>query len=179
MNAHVERLRQLVTPPEGVARRADWEDVIGELGVGLPSDYRDLMYTFGGGRVDGYLWVLEPRCSNRHYELLRSLAERDEAFEMLWEDGEAKPAQLESPGARVIPWASTDNGEYLYWLVESGSPPDEWTVMVNEARGDWWEHFDVGCVELLGQLLSGEVRSEILSSSFPLPVHEFRASGSF
>ncbi|MFJ8142616.1 SMI1/KNR4 family protein [Streptomyces sp. NPDC096013] len=179
MNAHVERLSRLVTPPDGVSRRTDWEDVISELGIGLPSDYRDLIDTFGGGRVDGYLWVLEPRCSNRHYELFRALAERDEAFEMLWEDGEPKPAQLESPGARVIPWASTDNGEYLYWLVESGSPPDEWTVMVNEARGDWWEHFDVGCVELLVQLLSGEVHSEILSSSFPLPVHEFRASGSF
>lgn len=67
----------------------------------------------------------------------------------------------------------------LYWLVHPGSHPDEWTAMVNEARGEWWEHYDVGCVELLVQLLAGEVRSEILSSSFPFQVHEFRASGRF
>lgn len=179
MNAHVERLTQLVAPPAGAAPRADWDDVARELEVGLPGDYRALIDTYGGGRFDEYLWVLEPRCPNRHYDLLRSVAERDEAFEMLWEDGEPKPAQLESPGSRVIPWASTDNGEFLYWLVQPGSRPDEWTVMVNEARGEWWEHFDVGCAELLARLLTGEIRSEILSSSFPLQVHEFRSSGSF
>jgi hypothetical protein len=179
VNAHVERLTQLVAPPEGAAPRVDWDDVARELEVGLPGDYRVLIDTYGGGRFDGYLWVLEPRCSNRYYDLLRSVAERDEAFEMLWEDGEPKPVQLESPGSRVIPWASTDNGEFLYWLVHPGSDPDEWTVMVNEARGEWWEHYDIGCAELLVQLLSGEVRSEILSSSFPLQIHEFRASGSF
>lgn len=81
--------------------------------------------------------------------------------------------------SRVIPWATTDNGEYLYWLVLPGSHPDEWTAMVNEARGDWWEHFDVGCVQMLARLLTGDIRLEILSSSFPTPVHEFRVSGGF
>ncbi|MFF5185530.1 SMI1/KNR4 family protein [Streptomyces sp. NPDC000345] len=179
MNAHVERLTRMVAPPEGAVRRADWDEMVRALGVGLPGDYRALIDTYGGGRFDGYLWLLEPRCANRHYDLLRSVAERDEAFEMLWDDGEPKPAQLEAPDTRVIPWASTDNGEFLYWLVRPGSHPDEWTVMVNEARGDWWEHFEIGCAELLVRLLAGEVRSEILSSSFPMTVHEFRASGTF
>ncbi|MBV7699223.1 SMI1/KNR4 family protein [Streptomyces sp. TRM70350] len=180
MNAHVERLTNLVVPPEDAGRRQDWDDVARELGLGLPADYRELIDTYGGGRFDAYLWLLEPRCPNRHYDLHRSVAERDEGFEMLWEDGEPKPVQLlESPGSRVIPWASTDNGEFLYWLAHPEIHPDDWTVMVNEARGAWWEHFDVGCAELLVRLLTGEVRSEILSSSFPLEVHEFRASRSF
>ncbi|MET8164227.1 SMI1/KNR4 family protein [Streptomyces sp. NPDC005329] len=180
MNAHVERLTQLVAPPERAAPRADWAVLAEELGIELPGDYRELIDTYGGGRFDGYLWLLEPRCANRHYDLTRHIAERDEAFEMLWEDGEPKPEQLESsPSSRVIPWATTDNGEYLYWLVRPGSHPDEWTVMVNEARGDWWEHFDVGCAEILGKLLAGETRSKILSSSFPARMHEFAASRSF
>ncbi|MFI5793429.1 SMI1/KNR4 family protein [Streptomyces sp. NPDC051677] len=179
MNAHVERLTQLVAPPENAVLRADWADVAQEFGTELPGDYRELIDAYGGGRFDGYLWVLEPRCANRHYDLLRHVAEREEAFEMLWEDGEPKPEQLQSSGSRVIPWATTGNGEYLYWLARLGSHPDEWTVMVNEARGDWWEHFNFGCAEILVQLLTGEVRSEILSSSFPARVHEFKASGSF
>lgn len=179
MNPHVERLTRLVAPPDVPPLHKDWDGVISELGTGLPGDYVDLIDTYGGGRFDGYLWFLEPRCANRHYDLERSISERNGAFQMLWEMGEPKPEQLESSGSQVIPWASTDNGEFLYWLVRPGVDPDEWTIMVNEARGEWWEQFEVGCSELLVRLLAGEIRSEILSSSFPPRVHEFRSSASF
>ncbi|MGW7709114.1 SMI1/KNR4 family protein [Streptomyces sp. NPDC054771] len=150
-----------------------------ELGTELPEDYMELIDTYGGGRFDGYLWVLEPGCVNRYYDLERSKCERDEAFQMLWEFGEPKPELLEVPGSRLVPWASTDNGEFLYWLIRPGIDPSGWTIMVNEARGDWWEHFELGCSELLVSLLAGEIRSEILSTSFPSRVHEFRSSASF
>ncbi|MDQ0987569.1 hypothetical protein QFZ71_004852 [Streptomyces sp. V2I9] len=180
MNAHMQRLIRLVAPPQGAARPRDWGDVARELGIQLPADYRELIDTYGGGCLDKYLWVLEPDCQKRPYDLLSSVEERDESFKMLWEEGEEKPAQLlEVPESRLIPWASTDNGEFIYWLALAGAHPDSWTVMVNEARGAWWEHFEVGCAEFLVSLLTGETRSEIISTSFPLPDHEFRSIASF
>lgn len=179
MNSHLEMLVQLVAPPARPSSLNDWGRLREELGFDLPGDYVDMIDTFGGGRYDEYLWVLEPNCVNRHYDLQRSMEERADAFEMLREFGESPPVQLSVRGSKIIPWASTDNGEFLYWLALPGVDANEWTVMVNEARGDWWEHFHLQCSEFLTGLLTGEIRSEILSSSFPLPVHEFRPSGSF
>ncbi|MFJ4336846.1 hypothetical protein [Streptomyces sp. NPDC088915] len=85
--------------------------------------------------------------------------------------------ELGEDGARVVPWAVTDNGECLYWLVRPGLAPDRWTVMVNEARGARWEHFSVSCTRFLASVLSGELRSDVLSSSFPRAVHAFRPLG--
>ena len=51
-----------------------------------------------------------------------------------------------------------------------------WTVLVNEARGEEWEHFEMGCAEFLVATLTGEVRSGLLWSRYPTDPHTFRAS---
>ncbi|MFI6015290.1 SMI1/KNR4 family protein [Streptomyces sp. NPDC051243] len=132
-----------------------------------------MIHTFGGSNWDDYLYVLEPDCPNRHYDLIQWEDQQTEALEWLWEV-ETKPAELADGRSRVIPWATTDNGECLYWLVRPDRSPDEWTVMVNEARGDRWEHFPMNCTGFLAAALAGDLRSAVLSSRFPLTEHEFR-----
>ncbi|GAA4833978.1 hypothetical protein [Kitasatospora terrestris] len=51
--------------------------------------------------------------------------------------------------------------------------------MINEARGPWWEHLDMGFTRFLAAALTGDVRSEILSDSFPAASHDFRPSADF
>ena len=166
-------LRAMVAPPRGVIARSDWADVQVALGVELPTDYRCLVDEFGGGYIDEYLYLLEPQRRNPYYDLGEAGSERVEALEYLWDRGEKRPEELVGTGARVYPWATTDNGEVLYWLMKPESPPDDWTVMVNEARGPEWERFDVGCLEFLTGVLSGRITSEILSSLFPTSPHSF------
>lgn len=178
MNSAVERLMRLVPPPQPPAAR-DWPSVAEVLGVSLPADYRDLVDAYGGGRFDGYLWVLEPGCPNENYDLVTSERERAEAFGMLWDFGEPKPEFLEEDGARLVPWGATDNGEFLYWLVRPEQEPEQWAVLVNEARGEEWERYELGCAAFLVGALTGEVRSEILSSGFPTVPHEFRSAAGF
>lgn len=98
---------------------------------------------------------------------------------MLWDEGEPKPSYLDAPGVRVIPWATTDNGEFLYWLVKPGQRPEDWTVLINEARGWEWEHCDMGCAAFLVASLTGEVRSDILWSNYPSYPHKFMPTRSF
>ncbi|TJZ58866.1 SMI1/KNR4 family protein [Streptomyces piniterrae] len=172
MNSSLARLVRLIPPPSA-PREKDWESVEQALRAELPSDYKELTQAYGGSHWDGYLYLLEPGCCNDNYDLIEWAEQQTEALEGLWEF-ERKPTELAERGSRVVPWATTDNGECLYWLVRPGEAADQWTVMVNEARGDRWEHFPVTCTEFLVSVLTGELRSGILSSLFPLAVHEFR-----
>ncbi len=173
MNMPLARLTELLPRPGTAPPAKDWEAVERELGVRLPHDYTSLMATYGGGFIDDYLLLLEPGCGNSVYDLLRHAEERDEAYEELWKY-EDKPAEMEEPGNRLIPWATTDNGEYLFWLVRPGRNPDEWTLMINEEGGEEWERHAMTATQFLFRVLSGELRSEVLWSRFPEEVHSFR-----
>ncbi|MFF4601156.1 SMI1/KNR4 family protein [Streptomyces sp. NPDC001339] len=162
-----------IIPPPSEPRERDWSSAEQVLGVQLPVDYKELIHVYGGSNWDDYLYVLEPGCPNDNYDLIEWEDQQTEALDGLWEF-EKKPTELEEEGARVIPWATTDNGECLYWLIRPGQQPGGWTVMVNEARGDRWEHFPHTCTQFLAAILTGDLRSTILSSRFPLATHEFR-----
>ncbi|MFD8001293.1 SMI1/KNR4 family protein [Streptomyces mirabilis] len=181
MNADLEGLIALLGVDEPHAGRqvTDWGQVEARLGHALPSDYQALIGELGGGRVDGYLWLLEPDCPNRHYDLVTTDGDQAEILTELWEAGEERPIELANSGAQVFPWAVTDNGECLYWFAQPGVSADDWTVAVNEARGSEWEFFPSGCVEFLNGILSRTVASEILWSKFPTEPHEFRGSANF
>ncbi|MFV6030349.1 SMI1/KNR4 family protein [Streptomyces sp. NPDC056264] len=173
MTDALDRLLAIVPAPDEHRRMRSWDEVERTIGVALPCDYKELVHVYGGGNWDDYLHVLEPGCPNDDYDLVAWARNQAEDLEGLWEF-ERKPVELEAEGARVIPWAVTDNGECLYWLVLPGVAPEGWTVMVNEARGGRWEHFSVSCTRFLAAALEGELRSGVLSSSFPLASHTFR-----
>ncbi|MFE8949571.1 hypothetical protein [Streptomyces sp. NPDC007856] len=114
-----------------------------------------------------------PGCPNDVYDQLETSAERDEGNEWLWRY-EDKPAELEDDSARLICWATTDNGEYLYWLVPPGDDPDSRTIMINDESGEDWERYYMTVTRFLTAVLSGEIHSEILWHKCPLPQPEFR-----
>ncbi|MFF9068229.1 SMI1/KNR4 family protein [Streptomyces sp. NPDC014891] len=172
MTDALARLLAIVPAPDEPHTKS-WDEVERTIGATLPCDYKELVRVYGGGHWDDYLYVLEPGCPNDDYDLAAWARNQTEDLEGLWEF-EKKPVELEAEGARVIPWAVTDNGECLYWLVLPGVPPERWTVMVNEARGGRWEHFPVSCTRFLAAALEGELRSGVISSSFPLATHTFR-----
>ncbi|MGH3312410.1 MAG: SMI1/KNR4 family protein [Streptomyces sp.] len=178
MNQYVSQIADLTPRPSAVPHH-DWESIEENHELSLPTDYRELVDSFGGGVFDGYLWFLEPDCRNRHYDLAANIDERVESLEYLWESGEPKPPAVAEPKSRLIPWASTDNGEFFYWLAKEGQAPDLWQVLINEARGEDWEHYAIGCAQLLAELLSGRIQSELLSSSFPKSEHTFQSSAEF
>jgi hypothetical protein len=172
VNPSLARLIELIPPP-AEPREKDWAAVERTLGLPLPPDYKELIHTYGGSNWDDYLYLLEPGCPNDNYDLIEWEDQQTEALEGLWEV-EKKPEELEEVGTRVVPWATTDNGECLYWLVRPDTDPAEWTVMVNEARGERWEHHHATATRFLVDVLNGDLSSSILSSLFPLHVHEFR-----
>ncbi|MFI5915763.1 SMI1/KNR4 family protein [Dactylosporangium sp. NPDC051541] len=172
MSDDVRKLSEVVPPPEGRRPDVDWPAVFAALGTELPRDYRQLISVYGGGQFDDHLYLLEPSSSRSGYDIARLQEERSQALDEIWKDGEPKPRQLED-GARLIVWATTDDGQCVYWLVRPGQSADDWTLLLQEGRGPQWEHFAMGCASFLAATLTGTVRSKLLSSDYPTDPHTF------
>ena len=167
----MDRLRKLVPPPTS-APHTDWHTVERALGFRLPTDYKEFIDTYGGSRWEDYLYVMAPGCPDASYDLFEWKDWQAEEMEELWQF-EPKPAELEEAGARIVPWATTGNGEMLYWLIRPGRQPDDWTILINDGRTPMWEHVPHSCTQFLSYALSGELRSVLLSEQhFPLTVHK-------
>ncbi|MFJ8662003.1 SMI1/KNR4 family protein [Streptomyces sp. NPDC093795] len=153
---HTAPLERLCPPPPGAARDVDWAAVEEALSVPLPTDYRRLVETYGGGLFAGTLWLLEPGCPDPYYELVAQAQERLEILQDLWDAGEDRPRELLDPDVRLLPWAFDEGaGHFLYWLVRPGAAPEEWTVILNEGRGPLWEAAPVSCSRYLLDVVSG------------------------
>ncbi|MCX4959911.1 SMI1/KNR4 family protein [Streptomyces virginiae] len=179
MNPAIAHLVEAI-PPSGAPRAHDWARVEEELGTILPSDYKQLVDLYGGGLFDDAIWVLEPDCPNKHYDLVTENHDRVEAQHGLWKGGEPKPAELAEAGSRTVAWAVTENGDCLYWLARPGLEPDQWTVLIKEGRGRDWEFHTQSCSEFLQSiLLTGGTESEMFYDFPSEEPHEFRSSSSF
>ncbi|MBO1332619.1 SMI1/KNR4 family protein [Streptomyces sp. VRA16 Mangrove soil] len=176
MNPELVRFAEILPQPAAPRTPPDWSSAEATLQTSLPDDYKELINTYGAGGIDNYLLLLEPDCTNPVFDLLKHTAEREEANETSLWLFEPKPAELDTEDSRLICWATTDNGEYLYWVVKPGDNPDKRPLLINDESGERWERYDLTVTGLLAVLLGGEARSEILWENFPLPAHQFRTA---
>lgn len=141
-------------------RRYDWPKAAAALGAMPPPDYIELIDTHGGGIIDRDIHVFEPENPLDGYDLLTEgllLAQDAEEF---WEEdlpGFPKPPRLSASGTRLICWADTPEAEKIYWVVNDSLSSRSWTVAVEQAEDHLWEFFDLGTVDFLYALLTGEI----------------------
>ncbi|MYQ48892.1 hypothetical protein GTW40_28330 [Streptomyces sp. SID4985] len=94
MTPDLGRLAEVMPRPSPPAHAPDWNAAEATLNTTLPGDYKELISTYGGGFVDGFLLLLEPRCANDVYDQLKISAEREEANDALWRY-EDKPTEMD------------------------------------------------------------------------------------
>lgn len=179
MQENLIELSALLSMPRVQAEPVDWDEVTRRLGSRLPEDYTDLIDNFGGGWVDDHIGIYVPGCANHYFDLVPAGKQRIADLEGLWaeEENATKPPQLAGFGRYLINWASTGSGEYLYWIADESTPPEKWTVSLEQGRDGDWEHFDVGCVDFLLGVLSGRVDSFYLSDLADEDEHGYEAIG--
>ncbi|WP_338605165.1 SMI1/KNR4 family protein [Saccharopolyspora sp. SCSIO 74807] len=172
----LDQIKSIVPPPaEPSVAVSDWDQVEGELGLRLPSDYKGLVADYGAGSFDEFLLVLQPYEENSNIDLLTQRSVRLDALRSLSEQGESVPFDLEPGNEELLPWGITDNGDVCYWMTEPDKDPDEWTVAVNEERGPHWEQFDGSVTEFLVAVFSRTLAVPIFPSDFPSEESEFEA----
>ncbi|GGV73751.1 hypothetical protein GCM10010277_87630 [Streptomyces longisporoflavus] len=175
MHPAVARLTELIAPP-GPRRARDWAVVEQQLGSALPQDYKDLVEVYGGGLFDEEIWLLDPECPDKDYNLVDEAKSRAEILRNLWETEPKPPQLLEGDGAEVLPWAYIEgSGAMLYWLRRPGQKPEEWTTLFNEGRGPEWEYHPRSCADFLIRALTGEANT-VYFDEFPPEEHEFESN---
>ncbi|XVQ11059.1 hypothetical protein ACQP1W_00315 [Spirillospora sp. CA-255316] len=144
-------------------RRYDWSKTAAVLGAMPPPDYIELIDAHGGGIIDRDIVIFEPGAVPAGYDLLIEGTLRAEDAEEFWEEnlpGFTKPSQLTA--TRLICWASTPEAEYLYWVVNDAAPSRSWTIAVEQGEDHLWDFFDLGTVDFLYALLTGEIEPRFM-----------------
>ncbi|GAA0698756.1 hypothetical protein GCM10010193_62030 [Kitasatospora atroaurantiaca] len=62
---------------------------------------------------------------------------------------------LSGPVDMLIAVCGTDNGHDVFWLRSPDTHPNEWTIVVSQARDHHWFHFDGGLAAFLSAIMSG------------------------
>lgn len=134
---------------------AGWEQVESELGVVLPSDFKELCRRFAPGAFYAYLDLLRPTDDHaqallRTWGSCRQWAAGHESAH-LW-----APYELYEPdkGPGLIQWGSDQTeGEY-YWLADHSVEPDRWPVVARWDGTEPWHQLDMSTAEFVYRVIA-------------------------
>jgi hypothetical protein len=157
------RLMELWSPP---SRRfhtgllMGFESIERDLGMALPTSFKELTHAYGQGVWFETIFVLNP-----FYAKLNDLTPwlcgpRGYAGGLAWCDGLRKWREdfprdfiypiCPEPGG-VFPWAFLQDGGELYWLTSG--PADSWKTLAGEIFDqETWGQFEMSATELLWRL---------------------------
>jgi hypothetical protein len=135
-----------------------------DLGLTLPTSYKQLTHAYGQGVWFGTIFVLNPFLAWLNnlepWMSVRGYAGGPSWCKRLCESREEFPGHIRSPiypeGGGLFPWAFLQDGGVLYWLTTG--PPEQWKTLND--RDLWmeeeWESFEMSVTELLWRLASGD-----------------------
>lgn len=173
MASGLDRLRKLTPPPPSAEGQPDWKAAEQAFGSAFPTDYKQLVEFYGAGSFDEFLSILVPMHPNRHLDLLAQREVQLDALRTLRDGEEEVPFDIDRGEEEIVPWAITDNGDVVYWIRRPPASPDDWPVVVNEARGPEWETFDGPATAFLADVLAKQRRLDIFPEDFPSNDPEF------
>jgi hypothetical protein len=163
----IEPLKKIVPPPaqpSEVGSLQQWQTVEHQLGLVLPADYRDFVFSYGSGLFAQFYRVYNPFASSEYTALHASVhrvcgAARE--FKRDWPDRVPYPIYPDQPG--LLPWGNDENGNDYYWFTEGA--PDTWRVLSDEGRGEGFREYGCTMTEFLTKVLLGEF--EALAGDYP------------
>jgi hypothetical protein len=168
-------LRISPPPTRPVDAEGDWSRVETVL-CALPDDYKSLVKTYGVGCFDGFIWLLSPFSQVEHLNLVHQARLASKAYTELYSEfGEEKLYPIFPEKGGLLPFALTDNGDYVFWKAV-GSPED-WKVVVGAAREPRYERFNFCATEFLAGVLSHKLKCEIFPADFPTETPRFISHG--
>ncbi|GEB57186.1 Lsr2 family DNA-binding protein [Streptomyces gardneri] len=148
-------LTALCPPPAVVPSAPDWLQVEETLGTGLPQDYKELITTYGPGQFCGFITLYQPHAPSEWADLTGPMPARLRGQIEEVRQAARHPWPLPYSPENLFAMGVTGNGDYLFWVTQPASAPDEWTVAVNEALRAPWFTYNGSLTEFLVSVLRG------------------------
>ncbi|GHE28041.1 Lsr2 family DNA-binding protein [Streptomyces hydrogenans] len=145
-------LTQLVPPPARPTP-TDWNTVETLLQTPLPTDYKQLVDTYGPGSFCDFLHLSTPHRSKEAVDLTGPMPARLRG--QLAKDLDSGKYPVPHRPEDLFAIGVTDNGNHLFWITTPEKQPDAWTVTVDEADGRTWHTHEGNLTSFLVTLLSG------------------------
>ena len=169
----IEKLKAIVRPPSrpsDIGSLEEWQTVEQKLGLQLPSDYRDFVFTYGSGLFARIYVVYNPFADSEHVSCLYSSVQKTCQWERDFkkEAPECVPYKIypERPG--LLPWANDDMGNEYFWFTDGA--PDTWMVISNEVRGEGYREYGRRMTDFLCDVLTGKIQA--LAGDYPKDEHK-------
>lgn len=179
----IDELLQIMPPPntpEEVDPRG-WAAVEARLGTALPADYKVFIDIYGSGVITRFINVFNPFSSNRFVNLIDQLPVRLGALATVQQFTDRHPEWLPYPFfpaiGGLVPFGGDDNGDCIFWITDG--LPDQWRVVVNEARAPKYEEFNCNAVTFIGEVLTKRRICKIFPKQFPHMPPMFEPASTF
>jgi hypothetical protein len=157
----------MISPPRTPAEvksTEDWKVVEAGLGLTLPSDYREFVFTYGSGLFAQFYRVYNPFSASKYISLPQSITRVcDGLREFKREFPSQVPYPIHPESTGILPWGNDENGNDYYWLTRGG--PDDWRVITDEVRGEGFREYDCTMTEFLERVLLRRI--DALASGYP------------
>jgi hypothetical protein len=162
----IGQVLEVLSPPASpINASPDWAKAEAELGTALPPDYRAFIETYGSGRIAELLWVFNPADRRETINLLVQSPAQREVLRELAEMGETIPYPVFPEPGGLLPFGMSDNGDVLHWRAQGA--PEQWTVVVQEARGPEFSAHDADLTGFLAGVLGRTIRCPVFHRDFP------------
>lgn len=170
--SYIDSLKEILPAPDIEVGRFNekWKQIEEKFAIELPVDFKQFIEIYGTGKIDDFVWILNPLSANENlnFDTAKYFIDAYETSKSQFPDDYLRPKYPED--GSFFPWAATENGDSFVWIV-SGKP-DEWTVAVFGRDQENEELRAMGCVEFVYRLLKKELSSKILPIDFPTEGHE-------
>jgi hypothetical protein len=179
----IDELKKIVTPPNTPTNNGSLEqfaEIEIELGLQFPSDYKELIVTYGDGCWQGFWYLLNPFTKNTNLNLIAQASrEGASGYDILSAERAEKEMEVSYPHAiwpdenGLFPWGITDNGGRFFWVT--GGNPAQWPIIYYPSRDPDFQKYEMRIFELVLGAVSGtlpifleEFGGEVTPEGIPL-----------
>ncbi|MFJ7965657.1 SMI1/KNR4 family protein [Streptomyces sp. NPDC096324] len=140
--------------PLGIS--VDWAAIERELGVPLPTDYKELYEVFGGGVFSDSVYFLGRDEGPGAFDFLRQWrvglsVDRDSKF---GDVSAVAPYAVYAPGGKgLVEWGSTEWADEYFWLIDA-ERPGNYPILARSNDVGGWVRYDMSTAEFLCRVLA-------------------------
>lgn len=168
--------RKVIALPENRGKKNSYEAAEKKMKVVFPQDYKEWIDCYGGGAINGFLWILSPFSDNPYLNIIDSFTEMRSAYNRMKSDFPKDFKYSFYNGKKgLFPWGATDNGDELYWNIQDG---DE-EIVVCASRYAEMISYKMSMEEFLFKLLSKEIECSAFPEDFFLVENYYKLSGNY